>query len=172
MPANGTDPIFSIPLLRRDLYLLAALLEADARLTEKGHVASVVDEHYEGEAMHLLISIALFVRQMLDIEGPEYRVAGQTVGRHYEDYPDTGKEEAVPLRMACNKIIHARRIWLYNTGDRLATGAPARTTYDGTIVIRSYSRHDRKVRPHTYLSGDGYIQSCIMLCDEHRTGGD
>lgn len=171
MSVNGTDPIFSIPLLRRDLYLLAALLEADARLSEKGHVASVAYEHYEGEAMHLLISIAVLVRQMLDIDGPGCKAARRTVGRHYEDYPDTRKEESVSLRMACNKIIHARAIWLYDTGMQTA-GTDARKTYDGTIVIRSHSRHDRQMRPHTYLSGDGYIQSCIMLCDEHLSGGD
>ena len=140
------------------------------RLSKKEHISSVVDEHYVGEAMHLLISTALFVRQMLDIEGTEYRVAGRTVGRHYEGYPDIRKKESVPLRMACNKIIHARDIWLYDTGMQMA-GTDARTTYDGTIVIRSDGRHNRQVRPHTFLSGDGYIQSCIMLCDEHRAGG-
>ena len=159
---NNTDiPVFNIPRLRYDLYLLAAMLTADAHLADKEHISVLSAEHFYGEAVRLLILTATFVRQILDI-GDESGVAEMPVGKYYNDFPHNKQGKNLSFRMACNRIIHAKGIWLHDTRDLSTDKFQGVAVHTGTIIIDSDVREHRRA----LLDGDAYIRSCIMLCND------
>ena len=164
MPQN--KPLINIAIFQRDIYLLAALLLADEKMKkyeetadvaahdfEYEEIADVATHYFESEVNRLLISVAVFARQLLEIK-PEMQkeICGT--------YQKKSQSESNDLRFhqACSKIIHAREIRPYNALYDIENTVTDRVFYTDKITIL-----DEDGRDIVELAGMKFIKYCIKL---------
>jgi hypothetical protein len=127
-----------------DLYRLLCMVLADQRVSawsrKSQPIYTLQSEYFRTEVTRILVSSAVALRIVFD-NGPQeiYKKIKPDCGKLYPDWPmRKTKWDALPLREACNKIIHAEEIRFdLVSSDR---GKPA--GYAGTYA-----------RPYLYLYG-------------------
>ena len=107
---------FDLKQARLDLYRLACYFEASRPLAELGQaegspnecfIDSLPREFFEDEVSRILLQTAIVLRIVDDESEADREERNPFICGELEQNGDTG---SLPLREACNKIIHARKI--------------------------------------------------------------
>ena len=116
-PFRRDGIFFDVQAFRLDLYRLLCCFYASggfSRLRDTGdfsarELGEVGGEFEEFEITRLLVSIAASVRVIQDRDRELFKKLKTNCGRLIPDLRHPRKYEPLPLREACNKIIHAKR---------------------------------------------------------------
>lgn len=106
-------PIVNTETLKRYLYIAVSLLLADERVDELGDEFLWSGDFYEDEVRRVLLWVAVGTRSLLGVRGSKPELEGRNCGYYWAR--DTGKKPTVlSLRQACNSLVHARTMFLYD----------------------------------------------------------
>lgn len=109
---TGLGHVFDPTPFALDVYRLACLVLADKRVAKLGHrqLSIFKDQYVRPEVTRILISTAVALRIRFDRNDPHHKKLQKSeYGKLYPNWPSK-KREALTLREACNKIIHATQI--------------------------------------------------------------
>jgi hypothetical protein len=98
-----------------DLYRLFGIVLGDQQLAKMETGSSTIQmlrgEYVYSELIRILTSTAVALRILFDQHTQEFTTVSQRpCGELFSDWPKTQKPEALTLREACNKIIHATKV--------------------------------------------------------------
>ena len=165
MPTNDSQTqIVNTSYYRRDLYLLIALFLSDEKVARNEKFKEISEIIIESEVNHLLISIAIASRQLLDLRART--VSNEVCGEIWErldEIPGKTRSQDLVFRKACNIIIHAVEILPYDD--------PGLGYYTGKIIVRGKRQGATHKLNRAILDFQKYSECCIELIDEIAKGG-
>lgn len=153
----------NLEIYQLNIYRLLTLLLADKTLAKSKQFYSLGERFTEGEVNQLLILTASQSRQLLDNMNVDNKHFGNEICGQY--WRDEEQDKPLSFRNACNQIIHAQEVLLYNPVEQ----KNQRIKYfEKTIFLRGV---DIKSAPiETELDISDFAGVCVKIASHSSVG--